>query len=199
MMLDTLHSHLADNRALMERIAVSIEYPTRDSASAAQSVGDVLRITHPTVAQRFDELAGWLNARSMDELEEVYTALFDLRPACTLHVGYHVFGEAYQRGGLLAGLSEELRKTGVDPGNEIPDYLPTVLRLLGHLPNDENRALFIDRVLAVSLALMSTELERYDTPWANAVASLSQLFVAAPALIEDSLEGRIQRERTSHA
>lgn len=191
--------NLADDRETLELVATSIEYPETNSAAAARAAGLRLQSMYPTVAARFTELADWLDKTSMDELEEVYSALFDLRPACTLHVGYHVYGEAYQRGGLLAGLAEELRKAGVNPGNEIPDYLPTVLRLLSRLPNDENRQLFIDNVLALGLGLMTRELKNVNTPWAAAVASMSELFVAPPSLIDDSLEGRIQREKTSHA
>ena len=56
------------------------------------------------------------------EVEERYTALFDLNPVCTLHIGYQVFGDTYPRGDLIANLGGELRKAGVSRG-ELPDFL----------------------------------------------------------------------------
>ena len=60
-------------------------------------------------------------------------ALFDLNPVCTLHVGYHVFGDTYPRGAFLVNLAARAARRRRRPRRRLPDHLPTVLRLLGAL------------------------------------------------------------------
>ncbi|RMH41511.1 MAG: hypothetical protein D6689_10910 [Deltaproteobacteria bacterium] len=160
----------------LDAIAAALEYPHAGSERAARAAADALRGVDDEVAAAFAALADWLRDTPRAEQEELYTRLFDLRPACTLHVGYHVWGDAYQRGELLAGLVGELRRANIDPGRELPDFLPNVLRLWGRIDVDDDARLFHDRVLAVGVGRMAAELRRVTTPWAVAVASLSRLF-----------------------
>lgn len=185
-------------RELLDPIAASFEYPDDASPGAARDAAAALAEVDPAASVAFGALARWLDETPRTEAEERYTTLFDLQPQCTLHVGYHVYGEAYQRGALLAGLVGELRRAGIDPGTELPDFFPTVLRLLGRVPDDEDRELFFDRVVRVALSRMRKELGAVSTPWASALAAVADMFEAAvPA--ERSLDDLIRQEARSHA
>jgi nitrate reductase molybdenum cofactor assembly chaperone len=62
--------------------------------------------------------------------QEEYVRAFDLDPACTLDIGWHLFGESPERGRFLAVLREAIGRAGVPDRGELPDYLPTLLRLI---------------------------------------------------------------------
>lgn len=185
-------------REILDPIASSFEYPSENNQRAAREAAAALVDRDPAASVAFGTLARWLQDTPRTEAEERYTALFDLQPSCTLHVGYHVYGEAYQRGALLAGLVGEMRRAGVDLGTELPDFLPTVLRMLSRVPDDEDRQLFIDRIVRVALAQIRRELCAIKTPWAAALTVLADLF-EAPAPVEHTLDGLISREAPTDA
>jgi nitrate reductase molybdenum cofactor assembly chaperone len=183
----------------LDRIADALEYPHPRSARAATQAASRLAEIEPAAGAAFAALAAWLQRTPPWEQEEVYTRLFDLGPVCTLHVGYHVFGEAYQRGALLAGLVGELRRAGVEPQGQLPDYLPTMLRLWGRLARDDSALLLHDRILAPGIARMAQELTRVDTPWARAVAALAGLFPVSAAETEAELGRGRPTQEVQHA
>jgi len=69
--------------------------------------------------------------------QERYVETFDLNPACSLDVGWHLFGDAPERGAFLSMLRDELARAGVDEHGELPDHLPALLRLI---PREEDAA-----------------------------------------------------------
>lgn len=84
-------------------------------------------------AAQWDRLADALeypDAASSDRQEE-YVRAFDLDAACTLDMGWHLFGESPERGRFLVILREAIGRADVRERAELPDYLPTLLRLIG--------------------------------------------------------------------
>jgi len=67
------------------------------------------------------------------ELQELFTRTFDMNPVCSLELGWHLFGENYERGLLLVRMREELRRCEVQESTELPDHLTHVLELLGRM------------------------------------------------------------------
>ena len=185
-------------REVLDPIASSFDYPSEVSAFAAREAAAALVDLDPAASVAFGALARWLQETDQTDAEEHYTVLFDLEPSCTLHVGYHVYGDAYQRGALMAGLVGELRRAQVDLGTELPDFLPTVLRMLSRVADDEDRQLFIDRVVCVGLSKMRKELSAVKTPWAAALKALADMF-GAPAVVEHTLEDLLRRETSTNA
>lgn len=64
-------------------------------------------------------------------LQEAYVQAFDLDPACSLEVGWHLYGDRPERGAFMVMLRERLADAGVAEEGYLPDYLPTLLRLIG--------------------------------------------------------------------
>lgn len=82
------------------------------------------------------------------DLEERYAAVFDFNPARTLDLGYQLFGETYKRGVFLVMMKESVLAHEIDTGSELPDHLPSVLRLLADLaPEEEPRELAEEVIL----------------------------------------------------
>ncbi|KXK06955.1 MAG: Nitrate reductase delta subunit [Acidobacteria bacterium OLB17] len=72
-------------------------------------------------------------------VQELYAQSFDLNPNCALEIGYHLFGEDYKRGAFLANLREAEEPFDIGQEQQLPDYLPVLLRLLTKLDDDALR------------------------------------------------------------
>lgn len=161
---------MAFDRNTFDRLAVCLEYPCEETASAASQAANEPGISgglRDTLAR----LADWV-VRDLNEAEEFYTRMFDMSPVCTLHAGYHLFGEDYQRGALLAMLRGELRAAHIDEKNDLPDFLPTLLRLLRHLEDPEDRSLLVSSLLLPALEKMTHAVERGTDPFSSLLKEL---------------------------
>jgi len=115
---------------IVDRLAALLEYPT---ASFAALLGECRAQTAgltPEAAAGLERFAAGIAARSTRELQEDYTATFDLDPDCSMDVGWHLFGDRFERGAFLAELRPRLAAAGIDERFELPDHLPRVLQLL---------------------------------------------------------------------
>lgn len=64
-------------------------------------------------------------------LQEIYTAAFDLNPATTLNMSYHLFADGRKRAALLASLQQGYGSAGYEgPDHELPDFLPAIIEFL---------------------------------------------------------------------
>lgn len=93
-------------------IAELLRYPDASILAQAQSVPDF-----------YAEIAHV----SLEGMQELYTTTFDLNPVATLEVGWHLWGEQYERGRFLAELREVQERHGIDCGCELPDHLTVLL------------------------------------------------------------------------
>lgn len=180
----------------LDAIAFLLEYP----GVAFESKLETARL-EPGGTERMDaavrRLARYLEREGKANAEERYTQLFDLSPVCTLHIGYHLFGDAYGRGELLAGLVGELREARVPLGGEIPDFLPTLLRLVPRIENEESRSLFLERVLLPGLEKMEASLGETHDPWSEIIRALPELLKRN--LSPEGEEDEGEKEVTAHA
>ena len=109
----------------MDRLAVCAEllrYP--DSALLDQA---------RFVPEFYDEVAHV----SIEGLQELYTTTFDLNPVASLEVGWHLWGEQYERGRFLADLRGKQAAMGIDADTELPDHLTVLLQMFARETNDE--------------------------------------------------------------
>ena len=69
-------------------------------------------------------------------------AAFDLDPATSLHLTYHLLGDSEDRGKALARLLWVYHREGYDAViGELPDYLPMILEFLALCPEPEDATL----------------------------------------------------------
>jgi nitrate reductase assembly molybdenum cofactor insertion protein NarJ len=68
-----------------------------------------------------------------------------------------MFGDDYKRGELLVNLNRELRQAGIDCGSELPDHLPTVLRLMARWEDRELAKEFAEEILHPALERVIAE------------------------------------------
>jgi nitrate reductase molybdenum cofactor assembly chaperone NarJ/NarW len=107
-------------------------------------------------------------------LEELYTTTFDLNPVATLEVGWHVWGEQYERGRFLADLRPLQARHGIEEGTELPDHLTVLLPLVERMDRFEATPILehIDKAAAKILE----PLDRNGNPYRHLIrAALASL------------------------
>jgi nitrate reductase gamma subunit len=80
-----------------------------------------------------NEFADEMTKLTVSGIQELFISTFDWNPATTLDLGWHFYGEQYERGEFLVRMREELRRYGVAESTELPDHLTHTLRLLGRM------------------------------------------------------------------
>ncbi|HLW51242.1 MAG TPA: molecular chaperone TorD family protein [Candidatus Angelobacter sp.] len=116
-------------REQLEAVAALFTYPRTDYMKALENA--VARSDSATPALL--EFAGEIRRMSLSGLQELYTSTFDLSPVCALDLGWHLFGEDYKRGLLLARMRRELLAHGIPETVELPDHLSHALLLLARM------------------------------------------------------------------
>lgn len=82
------------------------------------------------------KFAALVAPESIRRLQEQYTRTFDLNPVCAPELGWHLFGETYERGAFLSRMRRELRKHNVVERSELPDHLACALELVARMDRD---------------------------------------------------------------
>lgn len=153
-----------------EHLARLFDYPRADYPLWVQSVYDLLAGSYIVAAARIAEFAQILptegepfSQEALDEVQEIFTRSFDVQAITTLGVGYLMFGDDYKRGELLVNLSREQKDAGVECGNELPDHLPNVLRLLARWEDRALRHEFVESILFPAVEQMIGEFDSRRT------------------------------------
>ncbi len=101
---------------------------------------------------------------SLHDRQELYIQTFDLNPVCALEMGWHLFGENYDRGLLLVKMREQLRMSGLAETTELPDHLTNGLRLLARMEH-ESGAYFAEAVVLPALEKMLESIRGKNNPY----------------------------------
>jgi nitrate reductase assembly molybdenum cofactor insertion protein NarJ len=124
---------------LYEALANLLEYPGYDWKQRLAACQQSLTVEQPELRPLYEEFCQRIDDFTLFALQELYTQTFDLNPVCALEVGRHLFGEDYRRGFFLARLRETESPYALGQAQQLPDYLPVLLRLLSKLGDDELR------------------------------------------------------------
>jgi len=124
-------------KALLDAYAEVLLYPESDHETKVQFCIDQLTDEHADERKLVREYLSLVNPLSLSEMEELYIKTFDLSKTGTLDLGWHLFGEDYNRGLFLVKLRQYLKLLEIPETNELPDHVSQVLRVLGRMSRDE--------------------------------------------------------------
>ncbi|MGC4001348.1 MAG: nitrate reductase molybdenum cofactor assembly chaperone [Anaeromyxobacter sp.] len=161
-------------RQLLGAFAELLAYPAADPAPAARRCRELLG---PRAGSRLDAFVARAEQARPHELEELYSATFDLEPACAPYVGHHLCGEGPQRGVFMARLVGVYRQDGFDdatPGRELPDHLTVVLRYLASAPAGPSRQALLEDGLVPALDRMLAAPPAPDDAYRAVLAALRE-------------------------
>lgn len=106
----------------------------------------------------YSELAELLRYPDEPEQQELYVQTFEFDPACTLEIGWHLFGENYERGEFLVRVRSELRRYDIPESTELPDHLTHLLPLLERMERLE-AARFVGQFLLPALTKIASAVK----------------------------------------
>lgn len=179
-----------------------LDYPDERTLESAEFLYVALQKELPEAAGAMSEFGRFAEQRELHELQEAFTATFEINPPCALDIGWHLFGEEYERGQLLVRMREELRRHGIEESpSELPDHITNVLPLIAAMTDDDARR-FAQACVLPALTKMQDALDAADSAWSGVVRSLVQLLryrwpdAAEPA--EQQCDEARQSHKTPH-
>jgi len=142
------------------------DYPQRIEASVKVATGDC--------REQLQQFTVQMHGLRTDQLQEMFTQTFDLNPTCSLELGWHLFGENYERGLLLVRVREELRRHGLAESTELPDHLTHVLQLMERMEH-ETAADFGAACVLPALEKMLQAVHDKKNPFENVLLAVRSL------------------------
>lgn len=136
-----------------------MRYPTPElpeKASEWVAAADCIPADARDAIARF---AAFVESTPPGRLEEVYSASFDLAPACCPYVGHQLLGEDHRRTALLLMLKQCYREVGLELDGELPDHLSLLLCYLAMAGGGEVESELMGRLVLPALEKMVSALE----------------------------------------
>lgn len=150
-------------------IADVLTYPGESYADFVRACASCASATCMEELRAFAETAGQL---STDAAQELFTQTFDLNPLCSLELGWHLFGENYERGLLLVRMRQEMRAYGLPENSELPDHLTHALRVIDRMDH-ERAADFVAAVVLPALMKMLGAFSGKQNPYEHVLRALA--------------------------
>ena len=148
-----------------------LSYPEADYP---QRIEDGVRAVPENCREQLEQFAVQMRGLRTDQLQELFTQTFDLNPMCSLELGWHLFGENYERGLLLVRVREELRRHGLEESTELPDHLTHVLRLVERMEH-ETASDFVAACVLPAVEKMLEALRDKKNPFENVLLAVRSL------------------------
>lgn len=145
------------------------------------------------IEQHLNKFFSGISSSSLTELEELYTRTFDINPIANLEIGWHLYGEQYERGEFLVMMRSVLREHAVEESSELPDHLTHILLALGRMKKEEADA-FAMKYIAPSIGKIIEAFGEAENPYIH-------LLHAIKSFLEQQYQfttSNIQQEVLSH-
>lgn len=123
--------------AIHDLFAALFEYPGDDYAARVARCAEALAEEDPDAAAALAAFSEQIADSSVESTQEQFSQTFDLNPSCALEVGWHLFGEQYERGEFLVKMRGLLRRFALAESRELPDHLAHALAVLGRMEAEE--------------------------------------------------------------
>jgi nitrate reductase delta subunit len=155
-------------------LAVLLRYPEDGYKREAEQCCGILIANTSQLGAQLSNFLEQTRSLSVESLQVLYTTTFDLNPLCSLEVGWHLFGENYERGEFLVKMREELRRHGIEESTELPDHLTHSLELLDRMEPEEASS-FATACLFPALDKMVAEMKGKSNSFEHVLLAIERL------------------------
>jgi nitrate reductase delta subunit len=157
--------------AIYNALVALLTYPEADYP---QRIEASVQVAPQECRGQLEAFAAQMRGLRTDQLQELFTQTLDLNPVCSLELGWHLFGENYERGLLMVRMREELRRHGLEESTELPDHLTHVLRLVERMEH-EAAADFVAACVLPALEKMLQAMRGKENPFENLLLAVRSL------------------------
>jgi nitrate reductase delta subunit len=121
----------------LQLISLLLQYPDEESLDRLDELASIAdQACSDEIRQAIQVFLEELGRLTPIQAQERYTALFDMDPATTLNVTYHLHGDNEKRAAVLARLQHGYDLAGWERiTGELPDYLPMMLEFISICPH----------------------------------------------------------------
>ena len=169
--------------AMLDRASRAVAYPARGYVENLDGLAAAVATYDRDAADRLATFADSVRGHSVEALQELFTQTFDMNPLCALEVGWHLFGEDYERGAFLVRMRQSLRDLGIDEAGELPDHLAAMLQLAAR-PAEADAGILVANALLPATAKMLENLQASASPFHPVVGAIRTALAAVPATAE---------------
>lgn len=167
------------HQAIIRHFAALLSYPDGETRRTAAECSALLRNLCSEAVEPLEDFRSFLAAHETAQVEELFTATFDLQPACHPYVGYQLCGESQQRTMFLIKLQQLYGRHGFAAGGELPDHLSTMLRFIGTSADRACREELVRDGLLPALEKLLPGLDGGDQPYVKLLKALQNYLIGA--------------------
>lgn len=172
----------------LELISLLLGYPDAERSAVIQTLvcpqQRVRRI--PRLDAVIATFAGKISPLGLTEWQALYVQSFDLDPASSLHLTWHVYGDSPRQGRALAAVNEIYRDAGFSPvPGELPDYLPMMLEFMAVAPAWATHCL--GKKFGPTVAQLAAHLDSQNNPYAPLLEHVLEVLGISPRTSEVTL------------
>lgn len=121
----------------LAQLGQMLDYPSGDFARNMKQISRSVASAYPKTAKQLSQFDSVCNNKSLSDFEELFTRTFDLAAICSPYITGYIFGdENFDRGTLMATLSQKYTELGFDSRGELPDHLALLLRFASWLDDE---------------------------------------------------------------
>ena len=161
-----------ENKQLCRLFAEVLNYPGGSLSESAKGCLKQLDDSFPDIAGQMRSFVAFVEDQNRGALEELYAETFDMAPASTLYIGYHLFGETPKRSSFLVRLEEAYQSHDFHSGTELADHLCVLLRFFSVAQDTEFIIPLLEESILPVLDKMVGNLQKSNNGYALAVSSL---------------------------
>ena len=171
----------------LSSVAGVLAYPEADYGERVRACAGAAA---PEIRELLSPFSEQVCALSVEEAQELFTRTLDLNPVCSLEMGWHLFGENYDRGLLMVRMRNELRRHAIAETGELPDHLVHALPLLERMGREDAEQ-FAAAIVVPALEKMVAAFSGKQNPYEH-------VLLAVMAHLEREFPG-IRRAAAAHA
>lgn len=129
-----------DLKTVFKVLSVLLHYPGKDYFRQISEVESILSdMPLDEFKISISEFITHIRTQSLIHLQETYTEAFDISPATSMNLTYHIWGDNEKRSGMLTRIQQVYQDFGYERiTGELPDYLPLMLEFLSLCPDKKN-------------------------------------------------------------
>lgn len=158
-----------------------LDYPDEEFFSKLQSVSVSVASAFPRAGKPLKEFEEQAALVTLSDLEELYTRTFDLAAIASPYITGYIYGdENFDRGTLMACLSENYARLGFDLNGELPDHLAQLLRFASLL-DEETLDELISFCLLKPVAEICQQLKSCDNAYFHLLSAIDTTLNSAPS------------------
>ena len=112
----------------------------------------------------FLEFKKFVGESTIEDLQEKYTHTFDMNPSTSLDLGWHLYGEAYERGAFLVKLRGFLSESKTKESSELPDHITHIFKVMDNLDESDQDG-FLNEYIVPALKKIINGFDGSDNPY----------------------------------